>query len=97
MLSFSVKRLDTLLFAMFYPKLTRVAITCYIFLVLLVPIYDLAEQIVKDLHVCKETNRSIDLDLTCKDTSCVTYKNAIYQLSRFDDEFNYVYTLTPKR
>ena len=97
MISFSVKRLDTLLFAMFYPKLTRVAIICYIFLVLLIPIFDLAEQIVKDLHVCKETNRSIDLDLTCKDTSCVTYKNAIYQLSRFDDEFNYVYTADSKK
>ncbi len=54
--------------------------------------YGTCAPIVKNVPVCRETNKSSDLDIPCHDTACVMYKNLIYQLSGIDDEFNYIYT-----
>ena len=48
--------------------------------------------IVQDVPVCRETNVSLDLDIPCKDSACVSYKNILYQMSGKQDEFNYIYT-----
>jgi len=54
--------------------------------------YGSCSPIVRNLPVCKETNKSIDIDSVCGDTACVIYKNLLYQLSFQDDVFNYIYT-----
>jgi hypothetical protein len=64
-----------------------------VFLVLTISLsYGTCAPIVKSVPVCRVTKKSIDLDLPCHDTSCVMYKNLIYQLSGIDEEFNYIYT-----
>jgi hypothetical protein len=63
----------------------------FLFMILLFS-YGSCVPIIKNVPVCRVTNRSIDLDLPCHDTACVLYKNLIYQMSGQDDMFNYIYT-----
>ena len=54
-------------------------IRCFgFFLVIICFSYSSCAPIVKNVPVCRETNKSVDLDLPCHDTACVLYKNILY-------------------
>ena len=51
----------------------------------------------KEFYYCSTSNQSIDFDLKCSNYYCIIYKNILTSFLKYDDEFNFVYTLNEKK